>query len=69
MKFLREPLVHFLLLGAWLFFLSSLLNAPKGEGNKRIVVSLGRNEHLVNEFSRTWQQPPTSDDLARLMRA
>jgi len=51
MKLLREPLVHFLLLGAGLFFLAGLLGSSEGEGNKRIVVSSGRLEHLVAGFS------------------
>jgi hypothetical protein len=50
MKFFPEPLVHFLLLGSGLFFLSSLLKAPEGGGNKRIVVFDGHIEHLVRVF-------------------
>jgi hypothetical protein len=67
MKLLREPLVHFLLLGAGLFFLSGLLDNPEGEGNKRIVVSPGRIEHLVTGFTRTWQRSPTQQELEGLL--
>jgi len=63
MKLLREPLVHFLLLGAGLFFLAGLLGSSEEEGNKRIVVSSGRLEHLVTGFSRTWQRSPTQQEL------
>jgi len=68
MKFLREPLIHFLLLGAGLFLFFGWLENPEGEGNKQIVVSPGRIEHLVIGFSRTWQRPPTPEDLWRLIR-
>jgi len=67
MKFLREPLVHFLLLGAGLFLLFGWLENPEGEGNKQIVVSPGRIEHLVIGFSRTWQRPPTQQELEGLV--
>ena len=67
MKLLREPLVHFLLLGAGLFLLAGLLANSEGEGNNRIVVSPGRIEHLVTGFSRTWQRPPTHQELEGLI--
>jgi len=67
MKLLREPLAHFLLLGAGLFFLAGLLGSSEEEGNKRIVVSSGRLEHLVTGFSRTWQRSPTQQELEGLV--
>ncbi|MDH5575693.1 MAG: hypothetical protein OEY80_09435 [Nitrospirota bacterium] len=67
MKFLREPLVHFLLLGAGLFFLAGLLGGSEGEGNRQIVVAPGRIEHLPTGFSRTWQRPPTQRELEGLV--
>jgi len=63
----REPLVHFLLLGMGLFLLSGLLDKSEGEGNKQIVVSPGRIEHLVTGFSRTWQRSPTQQELKGLV--
>lgn len=66
-KFGREPLVHFLLLGAGLFLLAGLLENTEGERNKRIVVSPGRIEHLVAGVSRTWQRPPTQQELEGLI--
>ncbi|MEJ2231599.1 MAG: peptidylprolyl isomerase [Nitrospirales bacterium] len=64
---MREPLVHFLLLGAGLFVLAGLLANSEGDGNNRIVVSPGRIEHLVTGFSRTWQRPPTHQELEGLI--
>ena len=67
MKFLRDPLFHFLLLGAGLFLLAGLLNGSEDEGNNRIVVSPGRIAHLITGFSRTWQRPPTQQELEGLI--
>ena len=60
--------LHFLFLGAGLFFLAGLLAHPEGEGNKLIVVSPGRIEHLLIGFSRTWQRPPTQQELEGLIK-
>ena len=66
-RFLREPLVHFLLLGGGLFLLAGLLTGSEGERDKQIVISPGRIEHLVTGFSRTWQRPPTQQELEGLI--
>jgi parvulin-like peptidyl-prolyl isomerase len=66
--FLREPLVHFLAIGVAVFALYAL--AGGGEpGNTRIVVSDGRVQQLVEVFSRTWQRPPTQEELRALIDA
>jgi hypothetical protein len=66
-KFLREPLVHFLALGALVFvvfhFAASRSEAPEG----RIVVSAGRIEQLATGFTRTWHRPPTRQELDGLV--
>jgi hypothetical protein len=64
----REPLVHFLLLGAALFLVDAWLRpatAPAGQGE--IVVSEARIRSLAQNFSRTWQRPPTRDELDGLV--
>ncbi len=61
---LREPLVHFLLLGAALFALNALL-APTQE--KQIVVSEGRIRSLAETYRRTWQRAPTRQELDALI--
>jgi hypothetical protein len=66
-KFLREPLVHFLALGALVFvvfhFAANRGEAPEG----RIVVSVGKVEQLVTGFSRTWHRPPSPQELDGLV--
>jgi hypothetical protein len=65
-RLLREPLVHFLALGAAIFALSSFVgeSEPRGE----IVVTRGRIEALAAGFARAWQRPPTEEELAGLVR-
>lgn len=67
MRLLREPLVHFLLLGAALFVLYDLVADPDDRATDRIVVSAGRIDQLSEVFTRTWQRPPTAAELGRLI--
>jgi hypothetical protein len=67
-KAMREPLVHFLLIGAGLFLMFSFMNGSAGEKPNRIVVSPGQVEQLAANFSRTWMRPPTEDEIAGLVR-
>ena len=63
----REPLVHFLLIGAALFVLFDMTQEQGGEAPNRIVVSSGQVEQLAAQFKRTWMRPPTQDELAALV--
>ena len=64
---LREPLVHFLLLGGLLFALFEWRGGAAGPGGSRIVVTPGLVEHLAAGFSRVWQRPPTDAELKGLI--
>ena len=67
-RWLSEPLIHFLLLGALIFFAYSALAPDEGRDDEaRIVVSQGQQEHLVTAFSRTWQRPPTQEEFNGLV--
>jgi hypothetical protein len=66
MKWLREPLVHFLALGAGLFLLFALLGDSSGRDD-RVVVSAAQVELLAQGFARTWQRPPTPEELSGLV--
>ncbi len=65
----REPLVHFLLLGAVLFGAYRLLNAggPGAGSAGEIVVTQGRIRSLAETFSRTWQRPATAEEMQGLV--
>jgi hypothetical protein len=66
-KILREPLLHFLLLGAGLFVLFSLVGKPTEERPDQIVVSAAKVENLAELFRRTWRRPPTQQELDGLI--
>jgi hypothetical protein len=64
---LREPLVHFLLIGAALFLFFSWTGGSGGPDSSRIVIGPGQVQHLVTGFSRTWRRPPTQAELKGLL--
>jgi hypothetical protein len=61
---LREPLVHFLALGALLFMVSHWRG---GAGSNRIVITPGQIDSMVATFARTWQRAPTEQELKGLV--
>ncbi len=63
----REPLVHFLLGGAGLFLLFSLVSNSDRAANDEIVVSAGQIEHMVSIFQKTRQRAPTGEELRGLI--
>ncbi|WP_162918930.1 peptidyl-prolyl cis-trans isomerase [Taklimakanibacter deserti] len=68
MKLLREPLLHFLLIGAVLFGAFQLTRSGDGEtAQGEIVVSAGQIASMEAIFSRTWQRPPTAAESQALV--
>jgi len=68
-RLLKEPLLHFLLLGAGLFLAYGLMQRNVGAREPdQIVVTLGQIEQMAAGFTKTWQRPPTPDELAGLVR-
>lgn len=63
---LRDPLLHFVLLGAGLFVLYRLV-AGEDIGPREIVVTARTVESLADNWQRTWQRPPTQAELDRLV--
>ncbi len=63
---LREPLVHFLLIGAALFIAFAFADNPVDKESDRIVVTQGKIEFLTANFKRTWQRQPTGSELEGL---
>lgn len=60
---LREPLLHFLLLGSALFVVYGLLGGhAKGDGGQ-ILISQGHIEQLRIGFERTYQRAPDAGEL------
>jgi len=64
---LREPLVHFLLIGALLFITYDLFNQDRGTSGDRIVVDDGVVANIVQRYTTVWQRPPTAEELRGLI--
>jgi hypothetical protein len=67
-KLLREPVLHFLLIGVAIFVAYGLI-APRGNGANRIVVTQGVVDALVREHQARWQRAPAEQELAGLVEA
>ena len=63
----REPLVHFLLLGALLFVLYGWLNRQGFAAQDEILVSQQQVAGLVMQFERVWQRAPTATERQALI--
>jgi parvulin-like peptidyl-prolyl cis-trans isomerase-like protein len=59
--------MHFLALGALVFLLFHLSTDRGKTQEGKIVVTRGKVEQLVTGFSRTWQRPPTQEELDGLV--
>jgi len=67
-KFIREPLLHFLLLGTALFVAHSLVTKPSNKELGKIVISQGQVAAMVEGFTRTWRRPPTGEEIEGLIK-
>jgi hypothetical protein len=65
-NWLKEPLLHFLILGALVFALYGFIG-PDAPGDDEIVVTRGQQEHLVTAFTRTWRRPPTQIEFTNIV--
>jgi len=65
--FLREPLVHFLVLGTVLFGLYGWVRRDAPEPPQEVVVDSSRVAALRSEFERVWQRAPTPVELEGLV--
>ncbi len=63
----REPLVHFLVIGAVLFVTFDLRQGDSGETENLILISSGQVDQFSAQFERTWIRPPTDAELAALV--
>jgi len=65
---LKEPVLHFLLIGLLLFVTYGRL-APADKSGPRIVVTPSMVEGLALEYRTRWSRPPTEQELASLVDA
>lgn len=64
-RLLREPLLHFLLLGLALFLLYG--RVAIGDDGDRIIVSQAQVEDLAAQHQKLWGRPPTPAELNGLV--
>ncbi|PDT72645.1 peptidylprolyl isomerase [Bradyrhizobium sp. C9] len=66
-RLLREPLLHFVVLGAILFAAYAGMPGHSSTSVQDIVVSRNRVAHLAGMFSRSWRREPSADELSELV--
>ena len=64
---MREPLIHFLCIGAALFLFFELFDDPVGPQSSWIVITNGQIEFLKASYARSRQRQPTEQELQRLI--
>jgi hypothetical protein len=64
----REPLLHFLLLGAVLFVVYGLVSRHANDEPGRIHITQAQIAAMADGFTRTWRRPPLREELDGLIR-
>jgi hypothetical protein len=67
-RILREPLLHFLLLGAVLFVVYGLVSKRASDEPGKIVITQAQIAAMAEGFTRTWRRPPLHEELDGLIR-
>lgn len=69
MKFFREPLVHFLIIGAALFMIYGLWGQKDaGEQERAITVTAGEIGWMTDSWKKRWGRPPTPEEREGLIK-
>ena len=67
-KLVREPLVHFLLIGAGIYGLYGIFGSSlEGEDERTIIVSAGEIKARSDQWSKQRERPPTEEELDGLI--
>jgi peptidyl-prolyl cis-trans isomerase C len=70
MKLLREPLFHFVALGAVLFLVYAVLSDVfTVDAGRRIEITESEIQLLAETWQRQWQRPPTEEELRGMVQA
>ena len=68
-RLLREPLFHFLLIGAAIYVVYGMLDpAAEDDNAATITVSQEEIESITEQWTRLWNRPPTEAELAGALR-
>jgi len=69
MKWLREPLLHFLCIGAAIYLLyGAVAETVPEDTDKTVVVSAGEVEWMQTSWQKRWNRPPTPAELDGLIQ-
>ena len=71
-RILREPLLHFLVLGALVFGIYSTFAAPETETSDtrfEVVVTQAQVDGMASRFESTWRRQPNADELRGMIDA
>jgi len=69
LKLLREPLLHFMVIGAAIYLLYGVFAEPAlEETDKTIVVSAGEIEWMQTSWHKRWNRPPTDKEMYGLIQ-
>src|SRR5436190_24207909 len=66
-KLFREPLLHFLLIGAALFLLFNVVSGSKGGVDRQIVVNDATVAHIAQVYQSVWKRPVSPTELRGLV--
>jgi hypothetical protein len=67
-RILREPLLHFVLLGTVIFAGYGFVSKRGSNEPGKIVISEGQIAAMAEGFARTWRRPPTRDEIEGLIK-
>ena len=68
MKFFREPLVHFLAIGAVIFVIYGFWGQQDAEEQERaITITAGEIGWLTDSWQKRWNRPPTPEERAGII--
>jgi len=68
-RLLREPLVHFLFIGAVIYLLYGVFSEPVADDTgKTLTVRAGEIEWMQTAWQKRWNRPPTADELDGLIQ-
>lgn len=69
-KIIQEPLIHFVLIGAAIFFIYNVMNADaKTSSGENIVIADSDIDRIVEIYERTWSQSPDEKTLQALVQS
>ena len=69
LKWIREPLLHFLFIGAAIYLLyGAVVESVPEETDKTIIVSAGEVEWMRSSWQKRWNRPPTPEEFDGLIQ-